>query len=98
MSLSPDEATSSASHEWSLISSLSEMGGMSDPDFVDQDGRLLSHLTSMRDNAPEKSKQHYTATIDALRRMVALRDGWIPGEDDDRDADGNWLSVHPDII
>jgi hypothetical protein len=86
MALSHDEATKSASHEWSLLSSLSEMGGMHDPDFVDQEGRLLKHLTSMRNNTPEEFKHYYTGTIDAVERMVKFRDGSIPGEDDDPDG------------
>ena len=78
MPLSPHEATKNASHEWSLLSSPSEMGGIDDPDFVDQDGRLVKHLTSMRDNSPEKFKHYYNATIKAVGRMVKLRDRWIP--------------------
>ena len=45
-------ATKCASHEWSLLSSASETGGINDPDFVDQDGRLLKHLARMKGESP----------------------------------------------
>jgi hypothetical protein len=89
--LPPGIATKSASHEWSLLSSASEMGGMSDPDFVDQDGRLLKHLTQMRDKSPEKFEQYYIESIKAVERMMKLRDRWIPGEDDDPDGGADML-------
>ncbi|MGE0704309.1 MAG: hypothetical protein AB7P22_10295, partial [Vicinamibacterales bacterium] len=84
--LPPDIATKCASHEWSLLSSASEMGEIDDPDFVDQDGRLLEHLTRMRDESPVKFKHYYIGSIEAVQRMVKLRDRWIPREDDDPDG------------
>ena len=89
--LPPGVANKCASHEWSLLSSASEMGGIEDPDFVDQDGRLLKHLTRMRDESPDKFKHYYTASIEALEGMVQLRDRWIPGERDDPDGGAGTL-------
>jgi hypothetical protein len=84
-------ATKCASHEWSLLSSAGEMGGIDDPDFVDQDGRLLKHLTRMMDESPATFKHYYTGSIEAVDRMVKLRDRWIPGEDDDPDGGADML-------
>jgi hypothetical protein len=81
MKLSPKEADKNASHEWSLLSSASEVAGMHDPDFVDQEGRILKHLTSMKKKSPAKFKHYYAGTIDAVERMVKLRDGY-DGDDE----------------
>lgn len=79
--LPTDVACKAASHEWNLLSSASEMGGVNDPDFDDQENRLLKHLQSMMKASPVKEQHHYLETIESLKKMVRLRDCWIPDPD-----------------
>ena len=86
LELPADVACKSATHEWSLLSSASEMGGIDDPDFRDQENRLLKHLQQMMKTSPTTEQHHYLHTIESLKKMVKLRDSWIP-DPDERDRE-----------
>lgn len=71
-----------ATHEWNILSSFSEMGGIVDADFDDQENRLLKHLNAMRTASPTREHIHYSATIESLGRMVKLRNSVIRDPDE----------------